>query len=86
MIVGYQCQQEMEKVPNFTNSEWLKTPKTDCALKVYQDISLDSRFIDLENWVSCHLINFHTILWFFMGLQLLYNILSWLYYTDNSQL
>ena len=33
-------------------SEWLKTPKTDCALKFTKtknSISLDSRFVDLEN-------------------------------------
>ena len=33
------------------DSERLKTPKTDCVLKVYKDknsYSLDSRFIDLE--------------------------------------
>ena len=37
---------------NLTDSERLKTSKTDCALKVYKDkesISLDSRFVDLEN-------------------------------------
>ena len=37
---------------NFTDSEQLKTPKTDCALKGYKDkefYSLDSRFVDLEN-------------------------------------
>ena len=44
----------MGKIPNFMDSERLKTPKTDCALKVYQDnefwiISLHSRFVDLEN-------------------------------------
>ena len=27
----------MEKIPNFTDSERLKTPKTDYVLKVYQD-------------------------------------------------
>jgi len=27
----------MGKIPNFTDSEQFKTPKTDCALKVYQD-------------------------------------------------
>ena len=42
----------MGKIPNFTDSEQFKTPKTDCLLKVYKDkefISLDSRFVDLEN-------------------------------------
>ena len=45
----------MGKIPNFTDSERLKTPKTDCALKVYKEsktknsISLDSSFVDLEN-------------------------------------
>ena len=40
------------EIPNFTDSEQLKTPKTDCALKVYKDkefYSLDSRFVGLEN-------------------------------------
>ena len=31
------CRQEMWKNPNFTDSERLKTPKTDCVLKVYKD-------------------------------------------------
>ena len=33
------------------DSERFKTSKTDCVLKVYKDsfISLDSRFVDLEN-------------------------------------
>ena len=43
----------MGKIPNFTDSEWMKTPKTDCALKVYKDKEfyhgLDSSFVDLEN-------------------------------------
>ena len=34
------------KIPNFTDSEKLKTPKTDC---VQRQISLDSRFVDLES-------------------------------------
>ena len=37
LTIGWQCQQEMGKIPNFTDSEWLKTPKTDCVLKVYKD-------------------------------------------------
>ena len=40
------------KIPNFTEREWFKTPKTDCALNVYQGkefYHLDSRFVDLEN-------------------------------------
>ena len=36
----------MGKIPNFTDSEQLKTPKTDCALKE-KSISLDFRFVDL---------------------------------------
>ena len=43
---------------NFTDSERLQIPKTDCALKIFtktkNSISLDSRFVDLENsgtWV-----------------------------------
>ena len=35
------------EIPNFTDSERLKTPKTDCALKVYKD--KDSRFVNLES-------------------------------------
>ena len=38
------------EIPNFTDSEQLKAPKTDCVLEVYKDkdsISLDSRFVDL---------------------------------------
>ena len=35
-LPGCQCQQEMGKIPNFTDSERLKTPKTDCALKSLQ--------------------------------------------------
>ena len=40
------------KIPNFTDSERMKTPKTDCLLKfkkAKKSISLDSRFVDLEN-------------------------------------
>ena len=33
LIIGCQYRQEMGKI---TDSEWFKTPKTDCALKVYQ--------------------------------------------------
>ena len=29
--------QEMGKIPSFTDSERLKTPKMDCVLKVYKD-------------------------------------------------
>ena len=46
------------KIPNFTDSERLKTSRTDCVLEVYKEknsISLDSRFVDLENGPS-HLI------------------------------
>ena len=42
----------MGKIPNFTDSEQFKTPKTDCALKstkTKNSTSLDSRFVDLEN-------------------------------------
>ena len=42
----------MGKIPSFTDSEWLKTLKTDCVLKftkMKNSISLDSRFVDLEN-------------------------------------
>ena len=42
----------MGEIPNFTDSERLKTPKTDCALKVYKDkefYQLGLRFVDLEN-------------------------------------
>jgi len=37
LIIGWQCRQEMVEIPSFTDSEWLKTPKTDCVLKVYKD-------------------------------------------------
>ena len=37
LIIGCQCRQEMGKIPNFTDSERLKTPKMVCALKVYKD-------------------------------------------------
>jgi len=35
----------MGKIPNFTDSEQFKTPKTDCALKVYQDKEILSAWI-----------------------------------------
>ena len=38
------------EIPNFMDSERLKTPKTNCVLEVYKDkdsTSLDSRFVDL---------------------------------------
>ena len=41
-----------QEIPNFTDSEQLKTSKTKCLLKVYEgkeSISLDSRFVNLEN-------------------------------------
>ena len=37
LIIRCQYRQEMGKIPNFTDSKRLKTPKMDCALKVYQD-------------------------------------------------
>ena len=40
------------EIPNFTDSERLKTPKMNCVLKFTKtknSISLDSRFVDLEN-------------------------------------
>ena len=42
------------EIPNFTVCERFKTPKTDCALKAEftktkNSISLDPRFVDLEN-------------------------------------
>ena len=51
LIIGCQCRQEMGKIPNFTDSERFKTPKTDFLLKFYKDsfISLDSKFVDLQN-------------------------------------
>ena len=45
----------MGKIPNFTDSERLKTLKTNCVLKVYKDkefyqlAKLDSRFVNLES-------------------------------------
>ena len=56
----------MGKIPNFTDRERFETPKTDCALKIFnktkKTINLDSRFVDLENTgyratlscLSCH--------------------------------
>ena len=41
LIIGCQCRQEMG---NFTDSEQLKIPKTDCALKVYKDKELCSLY------------------------------------------
>ena len=61
LIIGCQCLQEMAKIPNFMDSERL-TPKTECALKVYKDknsISLDSRFVDLENTGECATLRWH---------------------------
>ena len=45
---------EMGKNPNFTDSEWLKNPKMDSALRVYKEkahnsISLDSRFVNIKS-------------------------------------
>ena len=37
LIIGCQCRQEMGKIPNFTDSERFKTPKTDFLLKCYKD-------------------------------------------------
>ena len=37
LIIEWQWRQEVGKILNFTNNEQLKTPKTDCALKVYKD-------------------------------------------------
>ena len=37
LIIGWQCRQEMGKIPNFTAGERLKTLKMDCVLKVYKD-------------------------------------------------
>ena len=34
LIIGCQCRQEMGKIPNFTDCERLKTPKTDCLLNI----------------------------------------------------
>ena len=39
-------------IPNFTDSEEMKTPKTDCLLKfkkAKKSISLEFRFVDLGN-------------------------------------
>ena len=37
LVIGCQCQQEMEKISNLTDSEWFETPKMDFLLKVYKD-------------------------------------------------
>ena len=56
MIIGCQCRQEM---PNFTDSKWLKTPKTDRALKVPQEKEVyQLAFQVCRPWnhkVPCHL-------------------------------
>ena len=49
LIIGCQCRQEMGKIPNFTDSERIETPKMDIVLKIKNSISLDSRFVDFEN-------------------------------------
>ena len=36
-IIGCQCRQETGKIPNFTDSERFRTPKTDILLKFYGD-------------------------------------------------
>ena len=38
---------EMGKILSFMDSEWLKTPKK--FTKIKNSVSLDSRFVDLEN-------------------------------------
>ena len=47
------------KIPNFTDSERLKTPKTDCLLKAKKSISLDSRLVDLGNTRATYV--FHSL-------------------------
>ena len=47
-IIGCQCRQEMGEIPNFTDSERFKTPKSDFT-KTKSFISLDSRFVELKN-------------------------------------
>ena len=50
LIIGCQCQQEAGEIPIFTDSEQMKTPKTDCKFnKTKKSVSLDTRFVDLEN-------------------------------------
>ena len=39
----------MGKIPNFTDSERLKTPKTDCVLKVYEDKEFYQLGFQVEN-------------------------------------
>ena len=46
----------MGKIPNFTDSERLKTPKMDCVLKVHKDkefYQLGLQVFDLENTGEC---------------------------------
>ena len=46
----------MGKIPNFTDSEQLKTPKTDCVLKVPQDKEIYQLVFQLEStWFSATL-------------------------------
>ena len=50
----------MGKISNFTDSEQMKTPKTDFRYKfnkTKKSISLDSRFVDFENTGLCATLN-----------------------------
>ena len=38
---------KLGEISNYTDSEWLKSSKTDYLLK--KSINLDSRFVDLQN-------------------------------------
>ena len=52
LIIGWQCRQEMGKIPNFTDRERFETQNGLCAKifnKKKKTINLDSRFVDLEN-------------------------------------
>ena len=51
---------ENGKIPNFTESERFKTPKTDCVLKVYKDkdfyqLGFQVNLLTLKFRVVCHL-------------------------------
>ena len=59
-----------KKLRNFTNSERMKTPKTDCLLKfkkAKKSISLDFRFVKLEN--TGFPATYHRVLLSFLALR-----------------
>ena len=59
LIIGWQCRQEMGKIPKYTDSEQLMTPKTDYLLSDYEgeeSISMDFQVCQPQKTrVLCHL-------------------------------